>query len=72
MKGRQNNDQGPLFYEFRLDEAVPADHLTRATEWQRGMAERVMPARLTTASNSASGSTSAMSLLRTATFSVTA
>ena len=29
MMGRQNNDQGPLFYEFRLDEAVPADHLTR-------------------------------------------
>ena len=27
--GRQNNDQGPLFYEFRLDEAVPADHLVR-------------------------------------------
>ena len=27
--GRQNNDQGPLFYEFRLDEAVPADHLAR-------------------------------------------
>src|SRR5664280_3329485 len=29
MMGRQNNDQGPLFYEFRLDEAVPADHLAR-------------------------------------------
>ena len=27
MMGRQNNDQGPLFYEFRLDEAVPDDHL---------------------------------------------
>ena len=27
--GRQNNDQGHLFYEFRLDEAVPADHLAR-------------------------------------------
>ena len=27
--GRQNNDQGPLFYEFCLDEAVPADHLVR-------------------------------------------
>ena len=27
--GRQNNDQGPLFYEFRLDEAVPDDHLVR-------------------------------------------
>ena len=29
MMGRQNNEQGPLFYEFRLDEAVPADHLVR-------------------------------------------
>jgi hypothetical protein len=27
MMGRQNNDQGHLFYEFRLDEAVPDDHL---------------------------------------------
>jgi transposase len=29
MMGRQNNDQGHLFYEFCLDEAVPADHLVR-------------------------------------------
>ena len=29
MMGRQNNDQGDLFYEFRLDEAVPDDHLVR-------------------------------------------
>ena len=29
MMGRQNNDHGPLFYEFRLDEAVPDDHLVR-------------------------------------------
>ncbi len=29
MMGRENNDQGPLFYEFRLDEAVPVDHLMR-------------------------------------------
>src|ERR1039458_6680792 len=29
MMGRQNNDQGPLFYEFRLDAAVPDDHLVR-------------------------------------------
>ena len=29
MMGRQNNEQGPLFYEFRLDEAVPDDHLVR-------------------------------------------
>jgi transposase len=29
MMGRQNNDQGHLFYEFRLDEAIPDDHLVR-------------------------------------------
>jgi hypothetical protein len=29
MMGRQNNEQGPLFYEFRLDKAVPDDHLVR-------------------------------------------
>ena len=29
MIGRQYNDQGPLFYEFRLDEVVPDDHLAR-------------------------------------------
>ena len=29
MMGRQNNDQGHLFYEFRLDEVVPDDHLVR-------------------------------------------
>ncbi len=29
MMGRQNNNQGHLFYEFRLDEAVPDDHLVR-------------------------------------------
>jgi transposase len=29
MMGRRNQDQGPLFYEFRLDEAVPEDHLVR-------------------------------------------
>ena len=27
--GRRNQDQGPLFYEFRLDEAIPEDHLVR-------------------------------------------
>src|SRR5450830_1488871 len=32
MMGRQNNDQGPLFYEFCLDEAVPADHLVRTID----------------------------------------
>ncbi len=29
MMGRQNNDEGHLFYEFCLDEAVPDDHLVR-------------------------------------------
>ena len=29
MMGCQNNDQDALFYEFRLDEAVPDDHLVR-------------------------------------------
>jgi transposase len=29
MMGRQNNDEGHLFYEFCIDEAVPADHLVR-------------------------------------------
>ena len=29
MTGRQNNDQEPLFNEFRLDEAVPDNHLVR-------------------------------------------
>jgi transposase len=29
MMGRQNSDQGHLFYEFCLDEAVPDDHLVR-------------------------------------------
>ena len=27
--GRRNQSQGQLFYEFRLDEAVPDDHLVR-------------------------------------------
>jgi len=29
MMGRRNRDQGRLFYEFRLDEVVPDDHLVR-------------------------------------------
>ena len=29
MMGRRNQDQGQLFYEFRLDDAVPDDHLVR-------------------------------------------
>ena len=29
MMGRQTDDQGHLFYDFRLDEAVPDDHPVR-------------------------------------------
>ena len=29
MMGRRSRDQGQLFYEFHLDEMVPADHLVR-------------------------------------------
>ena len=29
MLGRRNQGQRHLFYEFRLDEAVPDDHLVR-------------------------------------------
>src|ERR1700693_1147547 len=29
MVGRRNHDQGQFFYSFRLDEAVPNDHLVR-------------------------------------------
>jgi hypothetical protein len=29
MMGRQNRDQRRLFYEFSLDEMIPADHLLR-------------------------------------------
>jgi transposase len=29
MMGRLNHDQQQLFYSFRLDEAVPHDHLIR-------------------------------------------
>ena len=29
MMGRSNNDQGHLFYNFCLDEAVPDDHPVR-------------------------------------------
>ena len=30
MMGRRSQGQGQLFYEFRLDEVVPDDHLVRA------------------------------------------
>ena len=29
MMGRQDRDQGQLFYEFNLDDVVPKDHLLR-------------------------------------------
>ncbi len=29
MMGRLNHDQGQLFYSFRLEQAVPDDHLAR-------------------------------------------
>ena len=29
MMGRQDRDQGQLFYEFSLDDVIPADHLLR-------------------------------------------
>lgn len=29
MMGRQDSDQRQLFYEFNLDEMIPADHLLR-------------------------------------------
>ena len=28
MMGRQDRDQGQLFYEFSLDEMIPPDHTT--------------------------------------------
>jgi len=42
MMGRLKNDQGQLFYEFRLGDAIPEDHLVRKIEaaldlsWLRG------------------------------------
>ena len=29
MMGRQRRDQGKLFYEFRLDDRIPPNHLLR-------------------------------------------
>ena len=37
MMGRQTDDQGHLFYDFRLDEAVPALRLINST-WQSEIA----------------------------------
>src|ERR1700741_1935931 len=42
MMGRLKSDQGQLFYEFHLNEAVPEDHLVRKIDaaldlsWLRG------------------------------------
>jgi hypothetical protein len=44
MMGRQDRDQGQLFYEFSLDEMIPTDHLLRrinvfatAGRWRSGL-----------------------------------
>jgi hypothetical protein len=29
MMGRQDRDQGQLFYEFKLDDVIPKNHLLR-------------------------------------------
>jgi transposase len=42
MTGRLKSDQGQLFYEFRLGDAIPEDHLVRKIDaaldlsWLRG------------------------------------
>src|SRR4051794_36340421 len=33
MMGRLKNDQGQLFYEFRLGDAIPEDHLVRKSHY---------------------------------------
>jgi len=44
MMGRLKSDQGQLFYEFHLGDAVPEDHLARKVDaaldlsWLRGRA----------------------------------
>ena len=32
MMGRQRHDQGRLFYEFRLEDRIPENHLLRRIE----------------------------------------
>ena len=32
MMGRQDRDQGQLFYEFSLDQVIPTDHLLRRVD----------------------------------------
>jgi hypothetical protein len=47
MMGRLKSDQGQLFYEFRLGDAVPEDHLVRKIDaaldlsWLRGEASAI-------------------------------
>ena len=42
MMGRLKSDQGQLFYQFNLEDAVPVDHLVRRIDaaldlsWLRG------------------------------------
>jgi hypothetical protein len=36
MMGRLNHDQRQLFYSFRLEDAVPDDHLVRQSPEQSG------------------------------------
>lgn len=49
MMGRLKSDQGQLFYEFRLGDAVPEDHLVRKIDtaldlsWLRGELKRFSP-----------------------------
>jgi transposase len=45
MLGRQNGDQASLFYEFRLDDRVPKNHLLRqlVTAALADMHERLQP-----------------------------
>jgi hypothetical protein len=45
MMGRLNRDQGELFYEFRLEEAVPEDHLVREHPDHEHRIDRRRPAR---------------------------
>ena len=47
MMGRLKSDQGQLFYEFRLGDAVPEDHMVRKIDtaldlsWLRGELKRI-------------------------------
>jgi hypothetical protein len=50
MMGRLKSDQGQLFYEFHLGDAVPEDHLVRKIDtaldlsWLRGAGQCASPA----------------------------